>query len=81
MHERMQRYAPHPALEQETNHRPGGGIFHHFVNTNLVSTRATFEEEVVKKVELEVSTRKDVCTRPGIPIESTGRAVCPEAMK
>ena len=36
-------------------------------NTNFFSARATFEKEVVKKVELEVSTRKDVCTRPRVP--------------
>ena len=73
----------HPAADQKkANHRPGGGIFHHFVNADFVSTRATLKEKIVKQVELEdYSTRNTFAPVHGFPMESTGRAVCPEAMK
>ena len=66
MHERMQRYAPRRGPEK-ANHRSGGGIFHHFVNADFVSTGTTLKEEIVKKVELKVPTGKYVRTRPRVP--------------
>ena len=72
----------HPAADQQkANHRPGGGIFHHFVNADFVSTRATLKEKIVKKVELRFPLENTFAPVHGFPVESIGRAVCPEAIK
>jgi hypothetical protein len=53
-------------------------IVHHLVDAHLVGACAALEKEVVQQIELRLPLEK---TFQGAPIESTGRAAWPLAMK
>ena len=69
------------ANEKISQHGPRGGIVCHLVDPELLRPGARLEEKVVQKVQDQVAGGKDVIAgAQPIPRESTGKAVCAEAM-